>query len=276
MESVKNAKLYDIFSNPADGAQRRYTWSRPDGSIRSRVDFLFVSRAFTIRSTDVKPVFFSDHCLLLADCHLQEDQRVGRGTWKLNVQLLTPENIEELKRDYKGSITVKPLFESLTHWWEAIKENIKRFSILKGIQKARKEQREMSRLQKNMQNLLWLQLMGVDVKEELHKVKSQQASLYASEASKVIFRFIVRSVEQDEMCSRFFFQKVHTESSVISSLKEEDGSVKSSQSDILRISESFPAGLYVVKPTDSTASLSFLSSIIEVLDDSTRERLDKC
>eukprot|EP00061_Rhincodon_typus_P003118 g19333.t1 len=30
-----------------------------------------------------------------------------------------------------------------------------------------------------------------------------------------------------------------------------------------------------MKPTDSTASQSFLSSIMEVLDDSTRERLDQ-
>eukprot|EP00061_Rhincodon_typus_P012704 g38603.t1 len=42
MDTVKDAKLLDVFSTPADGAQRRYTWSRPDGSIRSRIDFLFV------------------------------------------------------------------------------------------------------------------------------------------------------------------------------------------------------------------------------------------
>ena len=74
--------------------------------------------------------------------------------------------------------------------------------------------------------------MGVDVKEDLREVKSQQASLFASEASKVIFRSRVCFMEQDETCSRFFFQKVHRETSVISSLKEEDGSVRSSQSDI--------------------------------------------
>eukprot|EP00061_Rhincodon_typus_P001089 g13680.t1 len=49
----------------------------------------------------------------------------------------------------------------------------------------------------------------------------------------------------------------------------------SSWSNILRISRSFYAGLYDVKPTDSTASESFLSSITEVLDDGTRESLDR-
>eukprot|EP00061_Rhincodon_typus_P000874 g13056.t1 len=98
MDTVKDAKLLDVFSTPADRAQRRYAWSRPDGSIRSRIDFLFVSRVFSVRSTGVEPVFFSDHCLLLADCHLQDYQQAGKGTWKLNTTLLTSENIEELKR----------------------------------------------------------------------------------------------------------------------------------------------------------------------------------
>eukprot|EP00061_Rhincodon_typus_P000323 g11304.t1 len=77
------------------------------------------------------------------------------------------------------------------------------------------------------------------------------------------------------MCSRFFFQKVHKENSVLSRLKEDDGLVTSSRSDVLRISRSFYAGPYDAKPTDSTASESFLSSITEFLDDGTREGLDR-
>ncbi|XP_067883359.1 histone H2A-like [Heterodontus francisci] len=62
--------------------------------------------------------------------------------------------------------------------------------------------------------------------------------------------------------------QVHTKSSVISSLKEEEGSVATSQSDILRISKSLNAGLHDVKSKHSTSSQSVLSSITEVLDDS--------
>eukprot|EP00061_Rhincodon_typus_P003541 g20336.t1 len=82
------------------------------------------------------------------------------------------------------------------------------------------------------------------------------------------------AVEQDETCWHFFFQKVHKESSVLSSLKE-DGLVTSSQFDILSISKSFYARLYNMKPTDSAASQLFLSSITEVLVYSTRDRLDQ-
>eukprot|EP00061_Rhincodon_typus_P018052 g47052.t1 len=111
--------------------------------------------------------------------------------------------------------------------------------------------------------------------EYLQELKSQQGSLFALEASKIIFQSRICTVEQDDMCSGFFFQKAHGESSVLSSPKEEDGSVMSSQSDILRFSKSFCARLCDTKPTNSTPSQSFLSSITEVLDDSAQERLEQ-
>eukprot|EP00061_Rhincodon_typus_P012404 g38122.t1 len=95
------------------------------------------------------------------------------------------------------------------------------------------------------------------------------------EATKVIIWSRVPTAEQDETHSCFFLQNVHRESSVISSLKEEDGSVMSSQSDTLRIRKSFYPRLYDMKPTDSTASQSFLSSVTEVIDNSVWERLDQ-
>eukprot|EP00061_Rhincodon_typus_P014065 g40861.t1 len=97
----------------------------------------------------------------------------------------------------------------------------------------------------------------------------------SEEASKIFFWSRVRSMEQGEMCSHIFFQKEHKESPVLGSLKEEDGLVTSSQSDILMISKSFYARLYDMKPTDCMASHSFLSSTTEVLDDSTWEMLDQ-
>eukprot|EP00061_Rhincodon_typus_P008566 g31287.t1 len=46
-----------------------------------------------------------------------------------------------------------------------------------------------------------IDMMGVNVMEDLKEVKSQQASLFASEASKMIFRSRVCTMEQNETCS---------------------------------------------------------------------------
>eukprot|EP00061_Rhincodon_typus_P018929 g48321.t1 len=153
-------------------------------------------------------------------------------------------------------------------WWETVKENIMRIFIPKDVQKARLRWGKLFKLQKS------LQTMGFDVKEDLQEVKSQQVSLFALEASKIIFQSRICSMEQDEMSSHIFFQKVHMESSVLSHLKEEDGSISLFQSDVLRISKHFYARLYDMKPTDSTASQLFLSSIVEILDENTWDRLD--
>eukprot|EP00061_Rhincodon_typus_P014376 g41360.t1 len=158
------------------------------------------------------PANGTQRSLLLADSLTQDDQWPSKGTWKLNVKLLTPENTEELKRDYAVWRTVKPLFVSPLVWWKTVKGNIKRLFVLKGAQQA---------------------------------------------ASKIIFRPSVRTRKYGETCSRFFFQKVHEESYVLSSLKEDDGSTR----------------LCDMNPTESAASQSFLMPITEVLDDSRRDRL---
>eukprot|EP00061_Rhincodon_typus_P007600 g29448.t1 len=69
-ETVKVTKLHNLF-------RCRCTGRGPDGSICSGIDFLFACHTFLFRSTDVKLVFFSNYCLLLADCHLQDDQLYG-------------------------------------------------------------------------------------------------------------------------------------------------------------------------------------------------------
>eukprot|EP00061_Rhincodon_typus_P009847 g33654.t1 len=70
------------------------------------------------------------------------------------------------------------------------------------IKKVRERWVKPSKLQKTMQNLFLLQTMGASVMEDLQELKSQQASLFASEASKILFQSRFRTV-----CSCFFFQK---------------------------------------------------------------------
>eukprot|EP00061_Rhincodon_typus_P004613 g23006.t1 len=117
----------------------------------------------------------------------------GGADSKLSSHVQIPdgnENIKELKRDYTDWRTVKPIFESPVDY------------------ESKRETEKTVQTPENMQNLLLLQTMGVNVKEDLQEVKSQQASLFASGVSKIIYRSRVRTTEQDEMCSRLFFQKL--------------------------------------------------------------------
>eukprot|EP00061_Rhincodon_typus_P001679 g15431.t1 len=113
METVKVAKLDDVFSPPLQ-MERTIDitscakWVYP---LSDRFP-MCVPHVLSQIHRQIKPVVFSDHCLLLAGCHLQDNQRASKGTRKLNVKPLTRENIEELKRDYTGWRAVKPLFQS--------------------------------------------------------------------------------------------------------------------------------------------------------------------
>eukprot|EP00061_Rhincodon_typus_P012339 g38008.t1 len=54
-----------------------------------------------------------------------DDQQTSKGTWKLNVKLLTPEHIKEFKTDCTGWRTVKLLFRSPADRGEIVKGKIK-------------------------------------------------------------------------------------------------------------------------------------------------------
>ena len=77
-----------------------------------------------------------------------------------------------------------------------------------GSPEGKAAQRELSNLQTELQQLLLLQSRGVDVRNELQEVKGRQAWHFAANSSKIILRSRVQTVEQDETCSRFFFQKL--------------------------------------------------------------------
>ncbi|KAM4723122.1 LOW QUALITY PROTEIN: uncharacterized protein WCC33_009346 [Rhinophrynus dorsalis] len=61
-----------------------YTWSRPDGSQHSRIDFVFTSRAIQHKQHSMVPCFFSDHRAIHFQGALGKGFAPGPGSWKLN------------------------------------------------------------------------------------------------------------------------------------------------------------------------------------------------
>eukprot|EP00061_Rhincodon_typus_P003298 g19748.t1 len=84
-------------ATPADTAQHSYSRVAARQVYLLIDSFMLVSQVVSVRSTNVKLMFFSDHCFLLANYHLQDDQWVGKGTWNFNVKLLTPKHTEGLR-----------------------------------------------------------------------------------------------------------------------------------------------------------------------------------
>ncbi|KAJ1169554.1 hypothetical protein NDU88_001447 [Pleurodeles waltl] len=115
-EMVGEASLTDVIGSMGVDA-RNFTWSRPDGSVRSRIDFVFTSRSVRIRQHSMVTVHFSDHRAFRFQGELTGKFLTGPGTWKLNSSLLGREDVqEELRRTYSEWQDMKDTFQSVGEW----------------------------------------------------------------------------------------------------------------------------------------------------------------
>ena len=95
---------------------------------QTQLDYFFIpsSMGYITTLTDIKPSIKSDNSLLHIQLSLLDQQKRGKGMWKLNVKLLTDkEYIEFMKKVLKDSISDA---KNLTHEsliWDFIKCKIR-------------------------------------------------------------------------------------------------------------------------------------------------------
>ena len=73
-----------------------YTWTRSNGSLSSRIDFILVPHVWvpSVSSCDIVACPFSDHCAVVMSVCVPEVPSHGPGVWKLNLSVLNdPEYI---------------------------------------------------------------------------------------------------------------------------------------------------------------------------------------
>ncbi|KAJ1138385.1 hypothetical protein NDU88_004772 [Pleurodeles waltl] len=99
-EMMGEASLIDVIGSMGPDT-RNFTWSRPDESVRFRIDLVFTSKSVRIRQHSMVTVHFSDHRAIRVQAELTGKFLTGPGTWKLNSSLLRREDVqEELRRTY--------------------------------------------------------------------------------------------------------------------------------------------------------------------------------
>ncbi|KAJ1166963.1 hypothetical protein NDU88_007356 [Pleurodeles waltl] len=125
VEMVGEDSLTDVIGSMGPDA-RNFTWSRPDRSVRSRIDYVFTSKSVRIRQHSMVTVHLSDHRAIRFQGELTGKFLTGPGTWKLNSSLLGREDVqEELRRTYKllaEYIRKKPNIRGITTPGDAKKE----------------------------------------------------------------------------------------------------------------------------------------------------------
>ncbi|CAJ0966526.1 unnamed protein product [Ranitomeya imitator] len=275
IEMVTEARLEDVVGSMGRGSVN-YSWSRPDGSLRSRIDFVFTSRAVRQSRYSMVPCFFSDHRAIRLQCVLGHGFPPGPGSWKLNCALLTQsEVVEELRAAYATWRSCKGSFRTICDWWEYVKLEFRCFFQAKSQLQARERRRDFRGLQRQLRSLQDLLHCGWDVREELDEAKRGLKRHFEEESRRIIFRSKVENMEKGEKCNSFFFRKLHAGHMPLSELRDESGNIRRVKEDVMRVISDFYSDLYSHKTTNPDAADKFLSGITNHLDPAGAATMDK-
>ncbi|KAJ1149826.1 hypothetical protein NDU88_002630 [Pleurodeles waltl] len=209
VEMTGEASLRDVVGSMGPNA-RNYSWSRPDGYVHSRIDFLFTSPTVKPGRNSMLAVHFSDHRAVSFEGELTGKFPAGPGSWKLNCSLLENEElVANLRVAYVEWRDMRDLFHSAGEWWEWVKDRFRSFFQDASRAAAREKKRDFRQLQSKLQRLFELELRGWDVDDELEETRKGLAEHFREESRKIIFRTRTENLEKDQKCNSFFFKKLH-------------------------------------------------------------------
>ena len=244
-----------------------FTWTRPDGSLSSRIDFIGCPFVWlpSVSSCEIVPCPFSDHCAVLFSVSVPEVVLPGPGLWKLNTSILEEEGFVSIVTGFwAGWRRQKGRFPSLAKWWEAGKSKIKGLAITFCSARSSVSSVKRSMLSKLASHLKEkvdsgsLSLFGI-----YQSVLCQLADLDRDAARGAQVRSRVRWVEEGESSSAFFFrlEKKRGCDRWVSALRKDDGTVVSSPDDLCASFASFYSSLFTAGPTDASVQASLLSNL---------------
>ncbi|KAJ1092423.1 hypothetical protein NDU88_005533 [Pleurodeles waltl] len=105
-----------------------YFWRKPDGSGRSRIDFLFTSRMVKPVQSSKVAIHMSDHRAVNFKGELIGKFPAGPASWKMNCSLLENEElVANLRVVYVEWRDMRDLFHSAGKWWEWVKDKFRSF-----------------------------------------------------------------------------------------------------------------------------------------------------
>ena len=205
-EMIAEASLKDAVGSIGKGSVN-YSWCRPDGSVRSRIDFVLTSKTVRHRGFSMVPCFFSDHRAIHFRGDLGEGFAPGPGSWKLNGTLLENEELlEELREAYITWKEDKRFFGKVSDYWEFVKVKLRSFFQARGRQQVCARKRELRRLQRQLQSLQDLHHCGWDVRQDLEDTNKSLKGHFEEESRHLVFRSKVENLEKGEKCN-FIFQE---------------------------------------------------------------------
>ena len=242
-----------------------YTWGNKNGSIRSRLDYIFAHHTLVgnVKNVVTKYIPNTDHRMLCATLYINNNNS-GPGYWKLNSSLLEDkcyvEGINTIIHNVKSSSETIP---SKRITWEILKIRIKEFSIQFAVNISKRKRYEFKELQDELSVLEEREHLTEREKQNMMDVKNRIHSLLKEKERGVIIRSRAQWLEHGEKATKFFYslEKKRQSHNIIRELLIENNVKINDDENILNNICEFYENLYSTRNPDENKMDSYLNDI---------------
>ena len=264
---VESMELFDVWRSKNESSTD-FTYIDPTCNMRnSRIDLWLVASSMrhAIYSCAIVQAPAPDHKAVVLDLVTKHNTR-GKGYWKMNASVLEDNEyillitnvITAALDEYEHSLSKGTL-------WEYIKLLIKEHTIKYCIMKARARQNRIADLELRLDeidNCLNRDKCS-ELQEERKLVKLRLNDMYKEKSKGYQVRARAKCVEKGESSTAYFcnLEKVRQSRNCITSLKDENRCIKTSDTDILNTAYKFYQNLYTSGQIEDTEIDNYLSSL---------------
>ncbi|KAK1802032.1 hypothetical protein P4O66_004363 [Electrophorus voltai] len=253
-----------------------HTWHNSRGAT-SRLDYILASPSVTFKTASLTPRWYSDHLVLEASASINAPA-VGRGYWKLNVQVLEEAEFLSLFRDHFAAWRgCKDGYVSPAAWWEHVKEWTRalithycRRRKAERLGRVRDVERQLKREYADRNNGGELDLVRVQA------LKDELRVLHERSAAALLFHARMQQAEEDERCTASFFQRVRQarEERCFTSLRDSEGHTCSDPARMMEVAQEFYRKLFNKRTTDFDVGEQFIKHLKVCLPSTARDSLE--
>ncbi|KAI8521375.1 hypothetical protein Bbelb_011290 [Branchiostoma belcheri] len=271
--------LVDVWRRDNPG-KRDFTWRSKSNAIMSRLDRFYIADPLTCTSV-IQSCPFSDHDTVLLNVTPTLGVKRGPGVWKCNTNVLKDPLFEkEFVEEYQNWREDIPSHDDLRSWWEDVKTRSKNLIILHSKRRAKNErliERDLASRVDQLRSRLNSEGECPDTVKLYEEARERLNKTVLDRLEGQRLRSKVRSFEEDEKPSRFFFKTEREKGArkVVQEIRNPEGDTVSSREGILDTFEDFYSNLYRAGETDGQEQASFLDHLEASLSDSSRNFLDR-
>ncbi|VDI81458.1 blast:Transposon TX1 uncharacterized 149 kDa protein [Mytilus galloprovincialis] len=266
---IKTHNLIDIwrYLNPK---KVQFTWKRQNFSQASRIDYFLINKDFVLntKSSDIRPALIksTDHQGVSLKLQSVTAESKGPGYWKLNNSILEEneycKEIETIIAKYK---TIMQDTTTDVHLlWDAIKLDIKLFTINYCKSRAYNKNNEIKQMEKKLTLLTekYQKNENNDILQKINQIENQLETHYEYKAKGAQLRSKQDWVEKGEKNTAYFLglEKNKQTKKTIIKLKDDQGNIVTDQSEILQIEKKFYEKLYSKENENIAQSWEYINS----------------